>query len=464
MITSKVTHPMLLAFISAGLFTTTEASQQETISALESLAEVMVWTSTEQCAPTYDKVLKWSDVAKQVIASEVTSQNSDRHYTQFLKSEVEAKLASLDEEVRYLRSRCIATDYDSSSLSLERPSRLQQMLQEWRSTILWASRTILSSRYPYKYEVTRAETLTPPRNPQPLERFRDCADNFCQEMVAIPSGEFLMGGSDEEAIAEGVNPTVATWERPRHKVHITKPFAMAAEEVTLGAFRQFVAETGYSLPQGCTSLTPPADPTTGLATLVFSENSNYENPGFAQRDEQPVVCVRREDGRAYARWLSQKTGQQYRLPTEAEWEYAARAGTQTTFFWGNDREQACLYANVYDQTSDETYRYGFRRFECRDNVANTAPVGSFLPNQFGIHDLLANAREWVDDCWHYGYQLAPEDGSLWSRENGGLCQFGVLRGGAWAYNTVNVRVAYRNAYFSSQARAFMWGFRMVRDI
>lgn len=464
MFKSKITRPMLAVFISAGVITTTEADQQETTSTLESLAEAMLWTTLEQCSSTYDNVLRYNDAARKVVARELSNPESGKPYIKFLQNQVDAKLSSLDEETRFLRSRCIAADYNNSPLSLERPLRLQQMLQEWRSTILWANSTIISGRYPYSKKVTRAETLTPPRAPQPLERFKDCADVFCQEMVVVPAGNFQMGGTDEEALSEGVNTTVASWERPRHLVDITKPFAMAAEEVTLGAFRQFIHDTGYSMPRGCISLTPPTAPSTGLANLVFSEDSDYENPGFAQRDDQPVVCVRREDARAYAQWLSQKTGQQYRLPTEAEWEYATRAGTQSTFFWGNDRDQACLYANVYDQTSDEAYHYGFVRFECQDNIASTAPVGSFLPNRFGIHDLLANAREWVDDCWHYNYQSAPADGSLWGEEDGGLCRFGVLRGGAWAYNTVNVRVAYRNAYFSSQARAFMWGFRLVREL
>lgn len=442
-----------------------EASpRQESGKALQDLADTLVWTSLEQCAATYNLISNQLSKTQAAIGQARTSAPWDNYLILFIDKHLNSKFSSLSEEIQYLRNRCIATDYDGSSSSLERPSRLQQMLQEWRSTILWAREAILNNYQPRTEQVLMSETLVPPRTPEPLQKFRDCADVYCQEMVIVPKGSFIMGGTNEEAISEGVNATVASWERPQHMVTIQKPFAIATTEVTLGAFKEFIRETNYALPQGCTSLNAPSDPATGLATLAFIEDYNYENPGFSQDNDHPVVCVRREDARAYANWISRKTGKNYRLPTEAEWEYTTRAGTQTIYFWGDDKNEACLYANVYDHSSDAENLYGYQRFECSDSFPYTAPVASFLPNNFGVYDLLANAREWVDDCWHYSYQSAPTDGSRWGSENNGLCRFGVLRGGAWAYNTFNVRVAYRNAYFSSQARASMWSFRLAREI
>ncbi|HIE0996139.1 TPA: formylglycine-generating enzyme family protein [Pseudomonas aeruginosa] len=454
----------LIAAMAFGHTGLTEANpRQESAEALQSLANSMNWVSVQQCAPTYDRIQEQLRKAEEKISTATIELYKDDPLKNFLDTQVSTKLLSLTDELKYLRERCLAEDYDASAISLERPSRLQQMIQEWRSTILWASDVILKDNLPDTDQVLKSETLVQPLSPVPLQKFKDCADTYCQELIVIPTGSFIMGGTDEEATAGGVNPTVASWERPRHTVTISKPIATLISEVTLGSFRKFVQETSYTIPTGCTSLSTSSS-STGLATLVFVDEYNYENPGYPQEDDSPVVCVRREDAREYANWLSKKTGHRYRLPTEAEWEFIARGGTDTTYFWGNSPDEACLYANTYDQTSDEENRFGYQRFECRDAFPYTAPVASFLPNNFGVHDVLANAREWVDDCWHYSYRSAPTNGSRWGEENNGLCNFGVLRGGAWAYNTFNVRIAYRNAYFSSQAKSSMWGFRLVRDI
>src|SRR5262249_46599041 len=154
------------------------------------------------------------------------------------------------------------------------------------------------------------------------------------------------------------------------------------------------------------------------------------------------VCVSFEDAQRYVQWLSRKTGKLYRLPTEAEWEYAARAGTTTARFWGDGRERACDFANVADFTGAETLNWNKGNqdqvFQCRDGYANTAPVGSFRPNAFGLYDMLGNVFQWTEDCYHNSYDAAPSDGSAWTT---GECKYRVLRGGSWNVSPRSVRSA-----------------------
>jgi formylglycine-generating enzyme required for sulfatase activity len=229
------------------------------------------------------------------------------------------------------------------------------------------------------------------------------------EMVSIPPGESRTGDIQGSGDAD---------EQPVHWVRIPRPFAMGRYEVTFDEYNVFARATGRK---------QPAD------------------EGWGRR-RRPVINVSWEDARAYAQWLSEQTGKRYRLPTEAEWEYAARAGKETTYWWGNE--------------------VGKNRTNCAgcgsqwDNK-QTAPVGSFAPNPWGLHDTVGNVYEWVQDCWHENYAGAPEDASkAW--EEGGNCNLRVIRGGSWYDRPRYVRSAYRGGN-GPDYRGSGLGFRLAQD-
>ena len=236
------------------------------------------------------------------------------------------------------------------------------------------------------------------------QRFRDCPE--CPELVVVPAGSFLMGSPDAE---EGRREV----EGPVHRVTFAAPFAVGVHEVTVSEFGRFVDETGYSTGDSCAA----------WEKNHWKERSSlgWRSPGFDQGDAHPVVCVSWRDALAYVGWLSGLTGKEYRLPSESEWEYAARAGTATPFHTGAtiSTDQANYDGNyVYGNGRQGAYREG------------TLPVGSFPANGFGLHDVHGNVWEWVQDCWHGNYEGAPSDGSAWAS---GDCSVRVLRGGAWNY-------------------------------
>lgn len=223
--------------------------------------------------------------------------------------------------------------------------------------------------------------------------FRDCPD--CLEMVVVPAGRFLMGTPETD-------PFNYEQERPVHRVTIARPFAVGVYEVTRGEYGRFVSETGRPIGNSCW--------TYEAGDWETRSNRVWSNPGFSQTDNHPVACVYWLDAKAFVAWLSRKTGQEYRLLSESEWEYMARAGTTTPWHWGSLDQAQCLYANVGDSTSELSPNY-----PCFDGYARTAPVGSFLPNDWGLYDVAGNVWEWVEDCHNYDYEGAPVDGSAWIR-------------------------------------------------
>lgn len=257
---------------------------------------------------------------------------------------------------------------------------------------------------------------------RPGDQFRDCS--YCPEMVSIPAGMFSMGSPVDE------NDRYDD-EGPLRQVTIDRPFGLGKYEVTRGEFALFVSRSGYEA-TGC-AFHDGKD-------WVDDQNLNWLSPGYEQTDDDPVVCVNWDDTRAYAGWLSEETGETYRLPSEAEWEYAARAGSSTSYFWGDDIGMACDYANGYDQKGREIIGLPYETFPCDDGYAQTAPVGSFRPNAFGLHDMTGNVWEWVEDSWHDDYEGAPTDQRAWI-ESGDERR--VLRGGSWRYNPRNLRTAKR---------------------
>lgn len=438
---------------------------QQANQALTQLTDSLVWQNN-QCETVYANVLE-KNVKAQAALQKLQAGLADTvsgNLKLFIARRMMPKLQQLDDEAGFLQQRCIAPDYDGSGVSMERPAMLREMLSEWQGILRLL--TIQLNTPPNMRVVLQPATATQvsitASSPAGL-KFKDCTEGFCPEMTVIPAGSFLMGGSLEEQERENVPAQPRPYELPQHLVRASKPFAMATYETTLAQFKQFQQETGWQV-QGCRNW----ETRDGVFSMWYRDDLNPQNSGFMQTEQDPVVCVRREDGQAFAEWLSAKSGKNYRLPTEAEWEYAARAGTSTTYFWGNDpaRNQACRFANVLDSSTVAALpaTAAWSAFNCNDTYAFTAPVGKFQPNAFGLYDMSANAREWMDDCWHPNYNDAPADTRRWGAESNGLCNFPVLRGGAWIYNTYNVRIAYRNAYYSSQARSNMWGFRVVRDI
>ncbi|HLX80788.1 MAG TPA: SUMF1/EgtB/PvdO family nonheme iron enzyme [Burkholderiales bacterium] len=287
---------------------------------------------------------------------------------------------------------------------------------------------------------------------RPGSVFQDCAD--CPRMVVIPAGEFTMGSPASEA-ERGVD------EGPQRQVSIAQPFALGRTEVTVAEFRRFADESGYKTDaerdpraQGCSGFiyADPAAATPGGPT-------SWRSPGLTQADSHPVLCVSWNDARAYAQWLSKKTGKRYRLPSEAEWEYAARAGSVTARYWGDDPVQACRFANVADQSRFQTWGFG-QKHECTDGHYFTAPAGGYAPNRFGLYDMLGNAWEWTEDCWNASYAGAPADGSAWLS---GDCAQRVSRGGSWSTVPRFARSATRNKN-AADSRDNLTGFRLARSV
>ncbi len=286
------------------------------------------------------------------------------------------------------------------------------------------------------------------------QRYQDCRE--CPEMVVIPPGSFEMGLSPDAEIREGAPSRGVGYSAPPHMVTIGYSFSLGRFEVTRDQFAAFVRATGHQTGSSCEIL--QAD-----GTFVGNAGSGWRNPGFAQTGDDPVVCVNRADAQAYAAWLSRLTGFAYRLPSEAEWEYAARAGATSLRTWGDEREGACVHANVADTSFPDVLR-GERTptlvFGCTDGHAYAAPVGRFRANAFGLHDVLGNVWEFVADCWNETYLGAPTDGRAWTEQ--GNCDQQIARGGSWASYPWTLHLAFRTRTGAS-SRSNTRGFRIARQ-
>jgi formylglycine-generating enzyme required for sulfatase activity len=290
--------------------------------------------------------------------------------------------------------------------------------------------------------------------PSAVDRFRDCP--ACPEMVFIPEGAFTMGSLEPErdqAIRDHLEASSTRDEEP-HEVRIRR-FAMSAYEVTRDQFARFLLDTGYAPDRECRIHL-------GLAP-VPQEGRSWADPGFPQTGDHPVLCVNWYDAVAYTEWLSKKSGKKYRLPSESEWEYAARAGSTTVRYWGDSMELACAHGNVRDASYAKAVPTpaGIGAAECDDGFAKTAPVGSFKPNAFGLYDVLGNAWEWTADCYHNTYVGAPADGSAWTLPLIN-CVRRVSRGGGWSSVAGGQRVANRGKP-SENTRVNFTGFRVARE-
>ena len=296
-----------------------------------------------------------------------------------------------------------------------------------------------------------------PSRPRVGDVFRDCPS--CPEMVVIPAGEFLMGSPASE---EG------RWddEGPQHRVAVSS-FALGRYEVTRSEYAAFVTATGRDVRGGCWVLGVEDNENGGRSTgWSLDIGVSWREPGFAQGASHPVVCVNWRDAQAYAAWLSEETRKSYRLPSEAEWEYAARAQTTTRSYWGNESSARCDYANGQDAAYK---RYLGERFggnwnvpdDCTDGAGGTASVGGYGANDFRLFDMLGNVWEWVEDCWHKNYEGAPRNGGAWT--SGGDCGRRVLRGGSWFGTPRYLRSAARLRN-TTEARYYDAGFRVARTL
>ena len=259
------------------------------------------------------------------------------------------------------------------------------------------------------------------------------------EMVRIPAGSFRMGdiqgggGSDE---------------KPVHRVSVGA-FAMGKYEVTVGEFKRFVKSSRY---------TTDAEKKGSCYTYKngswgYKKGANWRNPSFSQNNNHPVTCVSWNDATAYTKWLSQQTGKKYRLPTEAEWEYAARAGTSTKRYWGNNPDKACTYANVADKTAKKKFS-DWTIHNCADGYTYTAPVGQKQPNAFGLFDVLGNVWEWT--CSEYESKYQGKEKTCKNR-----AAYFALRGGSWGDKPTRSRSAFRFRLDPS-GRGRFDGLRLIR--
>jgi formylglycine-generating enzyme required for sulfatase activity len=276
--------------------------------------------------------------------------------------------------------------------------------------------------------------------PKPGTVFRDCPT--CPGLTVLPAGRFKQGSA-------GADSGSSSFDKPMHWVVIGRPFAMFTSAVTLDEFREFITAAGRDM-QGC-------DVYDG--EWKHRPESSWENPGFVQTGSHPVTCTSWDDAKAYAAWLSAKTGYRYRLPSASEWEYAARAGGDADQPWKPDGSGACASANVADQSAARRFP-GWSVFGCDDGYIFTAPVGSFKASAFGLNDMLGNVFQWTEDCWHEDYKGAPIDGSA---RTDGDCSEHELRGGSWFTTPAFVRAGYRN-HFAANYRTSSVGIRLVRDL
>jgi formylglycine-generating enzyme required for sulfatase activity len=294
---------------------------------------------------------------------------------------------------------------------------------------------------------------------RPGETFRDCAD--CPEMVVLPAGDFDMGAPASE-------PGRYDEEGPQRRVHI-RQLAVGRFHVTRGQWATFVSATNRDTSGGCAW--------SGLSSAKNDEpdaSASWRNFGFAQDDSHPVVCLTYYDAQDYVRWLSKQTSHHYRLLTEAEWEYAARAGSTTPYPWGSSASHEL--ANYGSETCCSGLMSG------HDQWVNTSPVGSFPPNAFGLYDMQGNVMQWVQDCFASSYAGLPTDGSAYeemrtlnlsgelsSMTGTNSCSYRILRGGDWANPPAMIRSAARNfapppGTTLQEYKSTGTGFRVARTI
>ncbi|PWC91523.1 hypothetical protein TSH100_00505 [Azospirillum sp. TSH100] len=257
-------------------------------------------------------------------------------------------------------------------------------------------------------------------------------------LVTIPAGTYLQGSPSTERERFPDEPE----QRP---AAIPQPIAVGRYPVTRGEYARFIEDSGYRPRTVCRGYA-------GETELLPRWHFSWRRPGFGQTNDDPAVCVSWYDASAYVDWLSRRTGEHYRLLTETEWEYAARAGSRTARWWGDDPAKGCDAANGADLTAKDRFT-DWEVANCRDGALFTSPVGSYHANAFGLYDMLGNVWQWVEDC--------AEDSQA-EDKSGGRCSRRMMRGGAWHSNPRYVRSAVRRADAAESGYA-AYGLRVARD-
>ena len=281
--------------------------------------------------------------------------------------------------------------------------------------------------------------------------FKDC--DVCPELVRIGPGEFQMGLREGETVPPGFPEDQILHELPAHVVQIDYPFAIGRYEVSIGEFAAFATATDFD-GKGCFVQVDKA--------WEFSPDASFRAPGFDVTDADAAACLSYNDAAAYLQWLSSRTGQTYRFPTEAEWEYVVRSGLGDEPMPSDLGAQACEHLNGSDATFGQEFTEDWKPglFECDDGHATTAPVGSYKPNKLGMYDVFGNVSEWTEDCSGTNYEGAPVDGSARHLEP---CPTHILRGGTFAGGPGYLRPSRRGG-FPIQLRGDGHGLRVVREL
>lgn len=301
----------------------------------------------------------------------------------------------------------------------------------------------------YEIHISNDQISAARKRELPVYIVNDFENAEAIKMVYIPSGDYTMGSSHDE-VEKLINKygnqfrEYLNREKPQHKVTIKKDFYICLNEVTVGQFKQFVAETDY--------LTEAEKGEGSFAWTgskwEMNNKINWRNPGFVQKESHPVVCVSWNDAKAYIKWLNKKyKTNQFRLPTEAEWEYVCRAGSTTRYFFGDDDSLLSKHSEFQKENDDHK---------------GTWPIGKFKPNLWGLHDMYGNVWEWCEDKSHINYSGAPDTGKSWTERP--ITTGYIVRGGGWHPLSIYLRSSARANGLASDSRYTNVGFRIVKDI
>lgn len=303
---------------------------------------------------------------------------------------------------------------------------------------------------------TRIETAAHYGLFRPEQTFTDAMTNGGRgpQMVVVPHGAFRMGAPEDEADSSDA-------ERPLRNIRFDRGIAMARTEITVAEFRRFVSATHYRARATRRGYSTIYDERSGNFVRAGNVDWQSDYTGKPAADNMPVLHISLGDAARYAAWLSQETGQRYRLPSEAEFEYVLRAGNQARYPWGDGGPSVKTgnFTGAID-VSPNGRRWTNAFVGYGDGAWGPAPVASFLPNRWGVHDLAGNVSEWVDDCWHSTFRRAPRDGRPWVNPG---CRNQVIRGGSWASSPAHTRAAWRQGTDINNTSARV-GFRVVREI